>query len=290
MTFQAEDQRPPVVETAATTRGPASLYTAELAGRILREVASGRTLHDVCHDEGIPAYTTVQGWIAGDRDGFAARYAEARERGRTIRKRAPLYPEDIEERILHELESGRPLCDICLGDDMPAPSTVRLWISRDREGFGARYAEARKIGRPPLGGNRTLYTAELADRLLDELAEGRTLTNVCDDPAMPSRSTVRLWVRENREGFALRYSQAREFGYHMMIDELIDIADDGRNDFMERRRKGGSVMVFDRENIKRSRLRSNVRCWLLSNALPKLYGDMFDWPRLAVAEDGEPGA
>jgi hypothetical protein len=275
-TFETEDNQPPAAGIAATTRGPASLYTRELAERILREVASGRTLHDVCRDEGIPAYTTVQGWITNDRDDFAVRYAAARELGRTIRKRAPLYPADIEERILRELEHGRPLCDICLDDDMPAVSTVRLWISQDREGFGARYAQAREIGRPPLGGNRTLYTAELADRLLDELAEGRTLTNVCDDPGMPSRSTVRLWVREDREGFAVRYSQAREFGYHMWIDDIIDIADDGRNDWMERRRKDGSVFVPNRENIKRSRLRSNVRCWLLSNALPRLYGDAFE--------------
>ncbi len=276
MTFEIEDNQSSPAGIAATTRGPASLYTAELAERILREVASGRSLHDVCHDEGIPAYTTVQGWVATDRDGFAARYTEARELGRTVCKRAPLYPADIEERILRELENGRPLCDICLDDDMPASSTVRLWIQKDREGFGARYARARETGRPPLGGNPTLYTAELADQLLDALAEGRTLTSVCDDPGMPSRSTVRLWVREDREGFAVRYSQAREFGYHMWMDDIIDIADDGRNDWVARRRKNGNVMVPNKENIRRSRLRVNMRCWLLSNALPRLYGDAFE--------------
>jgi hypothetical protein len=36
-------------------------YTAEIADRILREVERGRSLHDACRDDGIPAYATMLG-------------------------------------------------------------------------------------------------------------------------------------------------------------------------------------------------------------------------------------
>jgi hypothetical protein len=42
-------------------------------------------------------------------------------------------------------------------------------------------------------------------------------------------------VRDDREGFAQQYARAREVGYHLMVDELLEIADDCTNDYMERR-------------------------------------------------------
>jgi hypothetical protein len=86
---------------------------------------------------------------------------------------------------------------------------------------------------------------------------------------MPAESTVRSWALEDREGFSAQYARAREIGYHAMADEVLDIADDGRNDWMER--EGASVL--NAEAIARSRLRFDARRWLLSKALPKIYGD-----------------
>jgi hypothetical protein len=40
-------------------------------------------------------------------------------------------------------------------------------------------------GRPPR------YTAELADRILQELMRGRTMKDICAEPGMPCDSTVR---------------------------------------------------------------------------------------------------
>ena len=261
----------------AAAYGPPSLYKTELAERILREVAGGRSLHDVCGDEGIPAYSTVQGWLKRDRDGFAARFARARETGRTPRGAATIYTEEIAERILHELSQGRALCDFSLDDGMPAASTVRLWVSEDREGFAARYRRAREIGCPPRGGRATLYSHELAEWLLDELAEGRTLSDVCRDEDMPDRATVRLWVKEDREGFAARYYEARKFGFLSMMDVIIDIADDSGADWVRRHRKhGGTQVVFDRQHVKRCKLRIDARCWAVSHALPKVFGERPD--------------
>jgi hypothetical protein len=81
-------------------------------------------------------------------------------------------------------------------------------------------------------------------------------------------------VFEDREGFAARYNRARSFGYQAMGDRMIDIADDGRNDWQMRRRKDGTAeFVVDHENIMRSRLRCDVRRWTLATRLPKLYDE-----------------
>lgn len=113
------------------------------------------------------------------------------------------------------------------------------------------------------------YSAELAAKICSELAEGRSLRDVCTDDGMPAESTVRGWALEDREGFSAQYARAREIGYHAMADEVLDIADDGRNDWMERE----GVTSVNGEHISRSRLRFDARRWLLSKALPKIYGD-----------------
>jgi hypothetical protein len=156
---------------------------------------------------------------------------------------------------------------------MPSCRTVYLWVSEDREGFTARYYQAREAGRSRMR-RATLYTPELAERILYELSDARTLRDICRADGMPATATVRLWVIEDRDGFAARFHRAREFGHHDMADELLEIVDDARNDWMERRaREGKRETVLNHENIQRSRLRYEARRWLLSNALPKVYGN-----------------
>lgn len=80
---------------------------------------------------------------------------------------------------------------------------------------------------------------------------------------------MRGWVVDDREGFAAQYTRAREIGYHMMADELLGIADDGTNDYT----KTDDGERLNAEHVQRSRLRLDTRKWLLSKALPKIYGD-----------------
>lgn len=125
----------------------------------------------------------------------------------------------------------------------------------------------------------TSYTPELADQICDALASGtKTLRELCRDEGMPAEATVRGWVLDDREGFAAKYARARELGYHSMFDEIIEIADDGTNDWVERKRENGegSETVFDHEHLARSKLRVDTRKWALSKALPKMYGDRLD--------------
>lgn len=122
-------------------------------------------------------------------------------------------------------------------------------------------------------GRPTDFTTEVAARICEGLAEGRSLRDVCADEDMPAESTVRAWALEDREGFSAQYARAREIGYHAMADELMDIADNGMNDWMERRGEEDAGWVANGEHIQRSRLRVDTRKWMLSKVLPKVYGD-----------------
>ena len=59
-----------------------------------------------------------------------------------------------------------------------------------------------------------------------------------------------------------------------MADEMLEIADDSRNDWIDKIAKSGEVVrVLDEEAIARSRMRIATRQWLLSKALPHAFGD-----------------
>ena len=119
-----------------------------------------------------------------------------------------------------------------------------------------------------------VFNQSVFDDICERLAEGQTLREICRRPGMPSHSTVLRWVSDNREGCAQQYARARDFGYEIMADEILEIADDGTNDWMERQQRNGSIeTVTNKDHLERSRQRIDARKWLLSKALPKKYGD-----------------
>lgn len=132
-------------------------------------------------------------------------------------------------------------------------------------------------------GRPSKFTHVLAETICKRLSLGETLRSVCRSDDMPSHSTVLSWLA--KKSFLDQYAQAREAGYRLMADEIVDISDDGTNDYVERERADGSKhVVFDGEHVQRSRLRVDTRKWLLSKALPKIYGD-----RLVTEHTGKDG-
>lgn len=134
-------------------------------------------------------------------------------------------------------------------------------------------------------GETSKYNQEMADKICECLADGMTLRETCRQEGFPPESTVRRWVLDNREGFAAQYTRAREIGYHSMADELLEVADNGSNDWMLRLSDddyGKELYVLNGEHVQRSRLRLDTRKWLLSKALPKVYGE-----KLALSGDEE---
>jgi hypothetical protein len=122
-------------------------------------------------------------------------------------------------------------------------------------------------------GRPSTYSQEIADEVCRRLEGGESLRAICRDEGRPHESTVRLWALDDREGFAARYARARELQYYAIADELLEIADDGRNDWMQRRGDERGGWELNGEHIQRSRVRLDTRKWLLSKMLPKVYGD-----------------
>lgn len=121
------------------------------------------------------------------------------------------------------------------------------------------------------------YDPETGDKICDMLAQGYSLKSICEDDDMPGMTTVFKWLRTHEE-FAKLYAQAREAQADTLADEIQDIVDDGRNDWVERtdERTGRTRIVLNEEAIARSRLRMDARKWIASKLKPKKYGDKVD--------------
>jgi hypothetical protein len=123
-------------------------------------------------------------------------------------------------------------------------------------------------------GRPSSYTEEIAAEVCLRLAAGESLNAICRSDHLPHERTIREWAIDNREGFSPRYARAREIQAHAIADELLEISDDGRNDWIQRGgddERGG--WESNGEHIQRSRVRIDTRKWLLSKMLPKVYGD-----------------
>lgn len=129
--------------------------------------------------------------------------------------------------------------------------------------------EKKKEGRP------TLYTQELADLICQRVATSTMgLARLCalhDD--LPDKTTVNLWRYKHSE-FSTQYAQAKLKQADLLAEEMLDIADDGTNDWMESFGKDGESVghILNGEHVQRSRLRIDTRKFLASKLLPKQYG------------------
>jgi hypothetical protein len=129
----------------------------------------------------------------------------------------------------------------------------------------------RKVGRP------SEYTKEIADKICDKLSDGISLRTVCLADDMPDKVTVFRWIRQNDE-FRNQYARAKEESADAMGEDVMDISDNGTNDYMEDDYQKGKTPGYqlNGENIQRSKLRVDTRKWLMSKMKPKKYGDKLD--------------
>ena len=138
-----------------------------------------------------------------------------------------------------------------------------------------RNTDAAERGRP------STYSEEIADAICVELMAGRSLVEICDQDDMPAERTVYMWLLKHPD-FVQKYARAREMQSERGIDEIIPIADDGRNDWMEQRNAEGQIIGWKEngEALRRSQIRIDARKWKASKLRPKVYGD-----KLAVGGD-----
>ena len=130
-----------------------------------------------------------------------------------------------------------------------------------------------KRGRP------TTFKEATGQAIIERMAGGA----ICGDDHMPHEATVRGWVldggeldeSDSRHAFSTKYARAEQMRAMKWAEEIVDIADDAINDWMERRNEDGEVsaVVADHEHISRSKLRVDTRKWIAAKMLPKVYGD-----------------
>lgn len=125
------------------------------------------------------------------------------------------------------------------------------------------------------GGRPSTYTPEIAAKLCEQIALGSSLRTACKGEDMPAPSTVFKWIREHEE-FSKQYAHACEERTEAMSEDILDIADDGTNDWMEQHRGEHVAWVTNGEAIQRSRVRIDTRKWLMAKMKPKKYGDKID--------------
>lgn len=128
------------------------------------------------------------------------------------------------------------------------------------------------------GGRPTKYTQKLANEICQRIAQGETVRSICRDKKMPSTVTVYSWLLdEDKKEFLNQYEKAKNVQAELMFEELLEIADDGSNDWLTKQNKDGSEYdVPNPEVVQRSRLRVDTRKWYLSKVLPKKFGDKLD--------------
>lgn len=119
--------------------------------------------------------------------------------------------------------------------------------------------------------------AAIQASICERMIEGESLRTICRSDGMPAASTVFRWLADDSaDGNAFReqYARAREGQADALFESILEIADDGTNDYVEKlRADGGKDVAFDSEHVQRSRLRVDARKWMASKLAPKKYGD-----------------
>jgi hypothetical protein len=136
-----------------------------------------------------------------------------------------------------------------------------------------------KAGRP------SKFTQEIADTICEEIAtSSKSLKTICEKEGMPAVRTVLHWLSEGEKTgatedlklFLHSYTRARDAQADFLAEEILEIADDGSNDFMTITKGDKTYEVENKEVTNRSRLRVDARKWIASKLKPKKYSERID--------------
>lgn len=120
-------------------------------------------------------------------------------------------------------------------------------------------------------GRPSIRKPETVDYILDQVASGVPLAEVCRQDGMPHRSTFIDWVNADKD-LSRRFAHAREDGEHMIAADALRIADDSANDYIET----DDGPKLNQEHIQRAKLRIETRLKLLAKWSPKVWGDKLE--------------
>ena len=119
------------------------------------------------------------------------------------------------------------------------------------------------------------FDQAIADKICERIAQGEPLKPICREEGMPCWKTVYNWIKTVPE-FAADMEFARQLGAHAISDETLEIADDGRNDWMVSNDEDNPGYKLNGEHVQRSKLRIHTRQQLAAKWHPKAYGDKLE--------------
>lgn len=126
---------------------------------------------------------------------------------------------------------------------------------------------------PKKAGHPTAYTPEIGAEICLRITAGDSLRKIVKEKHIPTMSSVMRWLfdvvpdGDPRLHFRELYATARRAQAELYAEQIVDIADE---------------VAVDSAAISKARVRIDVRKWISSKMLPKVYGD-----RLAL-EGGDP--
>lgn len=122
-----------------------------------------------------------------------------------------------------------------------------------------------KLGRPDD------YSEELAKLICDTIAScSKGIKTLCkENPKWPSYNTIYRWLPIHAE-FSDLYARAKQQQIEVLVEEILEIADDSSNDYIE---NSEGKLIVNHEHINRCRLRIDTRKWLAAKLCPRIYGD-----------------
>ena len=112
----------------------------------------------------------------------------------------------------------------------------------------------------------------MADAICEQLASGRSLVQVCNDPDYPDPATVYRWL-EKFEPFREKYARAREQQAELYAAEIIALSDTPVEARKVVIKPDGSEEITIGDAVDRTRLQIDARKWYASKLAPKKYGD-----------------
>ena len=118
---------------------------------------------------------------------------------------------------------------------------------------------------------------EIFDKICNLIVNGASLRSALLTLDGIHASDFFKWLRDDpkkNEQYARASTERAEF----FREEILDIADDGSNDYVKKFNKKGEFIGYevDKENIQRSKLRVDTRKWHMSKVNPKKYGNIPD--------------
>ena len=131
-------------------------------------------------------------------------------------------------------------------------------------------------------GRPTDYTPELADSICAEVADGKSIREICARDDMPGKSTIMRWLARFEE-FRDQYTRAKELGSEDGYEQIVDIERRMLAPKLVENPEFGKVndapkLIANPEYVDAHTGRSVIDSikWRLSKLQPKVYGDRLE--------------